>query len=77
MRPVIDIDGALVVVGQRVGVESDGALGLRIDLAPDAQVAETAKPVIRRVRPALVFLHHRNPVGIVAIGLQPGGLVDR
>ena len=52
-------------------------LRLRIHDGIDAQVGESTHRVVGAVRPALVLAHHRNPIGVVAVGPQPRGVVDR
>ena len=48
-----------------------------IDFSPDPDVAEAAHRVVRSVRPALIFLHHRDAIGILAVGAQARRVVDR
>ncbi|PYS38685.1 MAG: hypothetical protein DMG14_16760 [Acidobacteria bacterium] len=47
-----------------------------IDFSPDANVSETAQRIIRRVRPALIFLHDRNTIRLPAIRSHPRGIID-
>src|SRR5581483_1609436 len=60
-----------------VGPERDQLLGGWVDLARDAQIAETAHTVIGGMRPALVLGYHGNAVGVVAVGTQPGAVINR
>jgi len=77
MRASIEIDGALTIPRQEMHVESDHALAGWVDVAPDPNLAQAAQGIVGAVRAALVFFHHRNAVRVVAIGLHPGGIVDR
>ena len=58
-------------------MESNQSLRRLIDFSPDSDVAEAAHRIVRSVRAALILLHHRNPVGIVAVGSHAGRIVDR
>ena len=59
-----------------MGVDRDDALRHRIDIAPDAEVAQAAHGVIGAVRPALVLLDHGDAVGVPTIGARARGVVD-
>ena len=58
-------------------MESDQLLRRLIVFAPDAQVPQAAHGVIGAVRPALVFGHYRDAVGIVTVGPHARRGVDR
>src|SRR5262249_36831945 len=69
MRPPIEVDDAVAPPGGHISAESHQPLTCRIQLAPNAQVAEPPHPVIGGMWTTLVFADHRNSIGVPAVGL--------
>ena len=77
MRPAVEIDRPLRVVEADAGVEREQPLLQRIDVSGDPHVGEPAHAVVGCVLAALIFADSGDAIGVVAVGSQAGGIVDR
>src|SRR5215475_6650175 len=58
-------------------MERDEPLRSLVDLARDADIAESTHRIVRAMRPALIFLNDRNAVRVVGVRPHPCGIVER